>query len=247
MLHQQSGSSAYSKSEGKKKQSQIKGLVQEFGKLIISWRHTTKEIEKLIRATSSILGNYHSIDKYFGKPSIGSRGSLQADFPDLHARLRQRLTVSIEGNIKHMQQFWTRLGDIHSAIVKASMDASRIILNEDPDVYFCVNDIFTPDHLLQITSMQIQYSLEYERKFRLIQKLNLVDYPDTSVIDRQHVQSDVSSMNLRPSKNRVSEYETLQSGFSQTLRCWGDLSEISFIIHDNVEAFMLTNNVVDST
>ena len=149
----------------KKKQSSLKGLVQGFAKLILSWQKDVDLIKELLQNISERQNFMGSIRKAAVK-----RLCIFERFPFVEQRLIAQLVGEVESFFNVVKQTLHGLGDVLAAMQMTAHDALQATLNESVQM-FPSDAIFTVDHVLDIQQLNTHFALEYQRKQELIDAL----------------------------------------------------------------------------
>lgn len=149
----------------KKKQSSLKGLVQGYAKLILSWQKDVDLVQELLQNISERQNFMGSIRRAAVK-----RLCIFERFPHVEQRLTAQLASEVESFCNVVKQTMHGLGDVLAAMQMTAHDALQATLNESVHM-FPSEAIFTVDHVLDIQQLQTQFALEYQRKQDLIDAL----------------------------------------------------------------------------
>ena len=213
----------------KKIQGNLKSLILTFGKLLQSWENDCGEVERILTELHKLLQLMAAIKRTLS--SRKSRFEFLAVFPALESRLLAKISRDTEDLFRQIKLFWKRLGDVKVAMEKIASDSLRLIIGETPEAVQGGQDVFNSDHVLDVQDIQTNYSLEYDRKEKLLGKLFRESQPTGITVDPRFV-------------GQESTYELgNEKLMSEFLSLWSDNASVSFVDHERVETFRLINNL----
>ena len=213
----------------KKIQGNLKSLILTFGKLLQSWENDCGEVERILTELHKLLQLMAAIKRTLS--SRKSRFEFLAVFPALESRLLAKISRDTEDLFRQIKLFWKRLGDVKVAMEKIASDSLRLIIGETPEAVQGGQDVFNSDHVLDVQDIQTNYSLEYDRKEKLLGKLFRESQPPGITVDPRFV-------------GQESTYELgNEKLMSEFLSLWSDNASVSFVDHERVETFRLINNL----
>lgn len=237
--------SSLNKSLTKKLQSQIKTVVQNFGKLLLTWQHESEQIALLLNYLKESLVTKQSVQ------AVVTRLKGQALFqghPHLEERIISRILADAESMFTQLRTFQRRMGDLHAALIFSSHDASKLLIGQSPDV-FPMDCVFNADHLLDIQKLRFQHTREYERKIELLHKILQINSSKSNSNSNSHNETETTPKSL--SSSFISEEEETTCSFyrisnfelDKAIAEWPDSCRDSFINNEEVTIFLLRNGL----
>ena len=156
----------------KAKQSQLKQLVQSFGKLILSWQGDVGFMHELLEALERTQRSLDCLQRCTMDNQSQAR-SLFSRFPETTQRLTALLIKDMEVYCNALRQHMHGLGDVFAAMQFAANDLFSVALGERHDALGNEDEsaIFSVEHVLEVQRLQSQFSLEYQRKQGLLDAL----------------------------------------------------------------------------
>lgn len=241
----------------KSKQTQIKSVVVDFGKEIITWNQLVLESGRLLNGVSKSLKTMNGISRGIHKIEWNK---IDIKVGEIQTSLVGSLLSDIELLCVQIHQFMSSLRDITMAMDLTSNKAIQYAIDENPQVFGITSSVtstngiegypspsggggdnnsngsisilpFTCEHLLEIQSLAAQYSIEYDRKRQLIDKFFFITSSSSS--------SSSTITSLNKDENIYFQLEVVEN----VLQSWADDSSYSLINIEQVNRFLSMNNI----
>ena len=233
-----SGGSRASSSSAKKAQSNIKSIVQAFGKHVVCWIKDTKHLLDTVTALVSLYNTIRAIHRCLNKIGMIKSDSFYSKFPDLKNKLLGSLAADIENTIYYIKVYLKGISDLTAAMRSTVSDGMNLITDELPHNLQEKNDIFTMDHILTIQTIHSQIELEYNKYCRLFETMthvHTVKNDDSNDIDTYIIQEELSMLLLLQ--------QALLDGIINDDDKGTSSNDNTFLNKSNIQIFLITNNV----
>mmetsp|Transcript_6731 Transcript_6731/g.11240 ORF Transcript_6731/g.11240 Transcript_6731/m.11240 type:complete len:217 (-) Transcript_6731:293-943(-) len=208
-----------SKQQVKKTQGQLKGLVTNFGSLIISWRSDVEQVVALLEHNADLLNKARAVQRSEQDPTLLRSVFRGADPSAVTRRICAKIQQEMDSVMRQIKSFEKRLQEDLAAMLLYYDEAFKCILNE-PMQLFDDSSIFTAEHVLEMQQLVKFYSLELDRKLLL-----------------------TKSILNEPSVNRDIGTGSSVNATDNTAAMYADTAASSLIDTDKVEAFLLRNQI----
>ncbi len=228
-------------SSAKKAQSNIKTLVQAFGKHVVCWINDTKHILDTITALLSLYNTARSIHRSLSNMENIRSNDIFNKFPDLKSKLLGSLAVDIENTIYYIKVYLKGISDLIAAMRSTVSDGMNLITDELPTNIQEKNDIFSIDHILTMQTIHSQIELEYSKYCRLFDNVTRVHAMnndlDSNDVDTHIIEEELSMLLLL-------QQALLAGAIQDDERGAPSNDDNTFLNKSNIQIFLITNNAM---
>jgi hypothetical protein len=92
------------KQSGKKKQSELKSYINQFGNLLLTYLHDSNQIKGVVSSLASLYKNLLSVNRTFLRSGYWRLKTVKA-FPELHNLCGAKIIIDIEACISQLRLF----------------------------------------------------------------------------------------------------------------------------------------------